>query len=119
MNVITHDKIFKVVGIKIVVLRRNFFEFLSKERKDENWGDRLPSPDHRETTNQQINRYTNNKEPLSHKEQRHEMLPPYRGGGSSKANDESDIDRTPEYNAFIADLADFHRKRGYISYLNE
>ena len=47
------------------------------------------------------------------------MLPPYRGGGSAKANDESDIDRTPEYNAFIADLADFHRKRGYRSYLKK
>jgi hypothetical protein len=42
------------------------------------------------------------------------MVTPYRGGGSSaKANDESDIERTPEYQAFILDLADFHCQRGY------
>jgi hypothetical protein len=41
------------------------------------------------------------------------MLAPYRGGSSAKVNDESDIERTPEYQAFIHGLADFHRQRGY------
>jgi hypothetical protein len=40
------------------------------------------------------------------------MLTPYRGGSSAKVNDESDIERTPEYQAFILGLADFHRQRG-------
>ena len=39
-------------------------------------------------------------------------------GTTAKVNDDNDIDRTPEYQRFINDLAEFHRQRGLLPLVN-